>query len=70
VFTPPAWAANDIVRVAPAVAAQYAHGLYAALRELDAAGAERIVVEAPPHGAEWSAVVDRLRRASRGSTIA
>jgi L-threonylcarbamoyladenylate synthase len=67
VFTPPAWAVQDIVRVAPPGAVQYAHHLYAALRELDESGAEQIVVEAPPGTAEWSAVVDRLRRASRGS---
>ena len=41
----------------------YAQRLYAALRELDSAGCERILVEAPPDAAEWSAVRDRLRRA-------
>jgi len=41
----------------------YARRLYAALRELDAAGCERILVEAPPESDEWSAVRDRLRRA-------
>jgi L-threonylcarbamoyladenylate synthase len=41
----------------------YAQRLYAALRELDAARCERILVEAPPDTAEWSAVRDRLRRA-------
>jgi L-threonylcarbamoyladenylate synthase len=41
----------------------YAQRLYAALRELDTAGCERIVVEAPPDSAEWSAVRDRLKRA-------
>jgi L-threonylcarbamoyladenylate synthase len=41
----------------------YAQRLYAALRELDTAGCERILVEAPPESAEWSAVRDRLRRA-------
>ena len=41
----------------------YAQRLYAALRELDSAGCERILVEAPPASAEWSAVRDRLTRA-------
>ena len=41
----------------------YAQRLYAALRELDTAGCERILVEAPPQAPEWSAVHDRLRRA-------
>jgi L-threonylcarbamoyladenylate synthase len=41
----------------------YAQRLYAALRELDAAGCERILVEAPPESAEWAAVRDRLERA-------
>ena len=40
-----------------------AQGLYAALRELDAAGCELILVEAPPDVPEWAAVRDRLRRA-------
>jgi L-threonylcarbamoyladenylate synthase len=40
----------------------YARRLYAALRELDSAGCEMILVEAPPETAEWSAVRDRLRR--------
>ena len=43
--------------------AAYAQRLYAALRELDAAGCEAILVEAPPRAAEWAAVLDRLRRA-------
>jgi L-threonylcarbamoyladenylate synthase len=41
----------------------YAQRLYAALRELDTAGCERILIEAPPESAEWSAVRDRLKRA-------
>lgn len=43
--------------------AAYAHKLYAALRELDGAGCEAIVIEAPPEAPEWAAVRDRLRRA-------
>ena len=41
----------------------YAQKLYAALRELDSAQCERILVEAPPETAEWAAVWDRLKRA-------
>jgi len=43
--------------------AAYANKLYAALRELDSAGCELILVEAPPESPEWLAVRDRLRRA-------
>ena len=42
----------------------YAQKLYAALRELDAAGREAILVESPPETAEWDAVRDRLTRAA------
>jgi L-threonylcarbamoyladenylate synthase len=41
----------------------YAHKLYGALRELDTAGCEEILVEAPPEGPQWAAVRDRLQRA-------
>jgi L-threonylcarbamoyladenylate synthase len=41
----------------------YAQKLYAALRELDTARCERILVEAPPDTPEWAAVRDRLVRA-------
>jgi L-threonylcarbamoyladenylate synthase len=41
----------------------YAQRLYSALRELDSAGCEQILVEAPPESAEWQAVNDRLKRA-------
>jgi len=43
----------------------YAQKLYAALRELDGAGCELILVEAPPEAPEWAAVRDRLMRACR-----
>jgi len=42
----------------------YAHRLYAALRELDAAGCALILVEEPPQDAAWAAVRDRLKRAA------
>ncbi len=47
----------------PRDAAGYAKRLYAALRELDSAGCEAILIEAPPDTPEWAAVRDRLSRA-------
>jgi len=47
----------------PREPAGYARKLYAALRELDSAGCELLLVEAPPETPQWSAVNDRLRRA-------
>lgn len=41
-----------------------AQRLYAALRELDAAGCSLVLIEAPPDGEEWAAVRDRLERAT------
>lgn len=61
---PPAHAA---VRL-PATPEGFAHALYAALRAMDRAGADVILVEAPPQGGAWLGVNDRLRRASYGST--
>jgi L-threonylcarbamoyladenylate synthase len=52
---------------ASADAAQFAHGLYARLRELDAMGFDLILVAAPPPDEAWRAVADRLRRAAAGS---
>ncbi len=46
---------------------RYGHDLYANLRALDASGAKRILVEAPPATPEWEAVNDRLMRAAAGS---
>lgn len=54
-------------RLLPANPAGYAHQLYAALREADAAGTDLIVLEAPPATAEWAAINDRLRRAAAGA---
>jgi L-threonylcarbamoyladenylate synthase len=42
----------------------YGHDLYAALRELDARRADRLLVEAPPRDRAWFAVLDRLGRAA------
>ena len=41
----------------------FAQRLYAALRELDRAGCDAILIESPPDAPEWAAVLDRLRRA-------
>jgi len=54
-------------RMLPAEPVGYAHDLYAALRELDHAGVDLIVVEAIPESTEWQAVGDRLRRALVGA---
>jgi L-threonylcarbamoyladenylate synthase len=42
----------------------YAQRLYAALRELDGAACESILIEAPPETPEWAGVRDRLERAT------
>jgi len=52
------------VSVMPHDAEAFARALYAELHRCDAAGAELIVVEAPPETPEWSGVADRLRRAA------
>jgi L-threonylcarbamoyladenylate synthase len=55
-------------RVVPAIAAQYAHDLYATMRALDAQNVDLILVETPPASPAWSAIHDRLARAARGAT--
>ncbi|MGQ0800550.1 MAG: L-threonylcarbamoyladenylate synthase [Pseudomarimonas sp.] len=52
----------------PRDAQRYAQGVYAALRELDARGAQFLLAELPPDGAAWEAIVDRLKRAAAGSS--
>lgn len=47
-----------------AYAANYARALYAMLRELDASGYDRILVEGVPESDAWLAVRDRLHRAA------
>ncbi len=54
------WRASREARV-------YAHNLYAHLRAMDTSGCDLLVVEAPPEGAEWDGINDRLRRAAFGS---
>ncbi len=48
----------------PKEPAAYAQKLYAALRELDGAHCESILIEAPPEAPEWAGVRDRLERAT------
>ena len=54
---------------APSDPARYGHDLYANLRALDASGARRILVEAPPREPAWEAVNDRLARAAAGTPL-
>ncbi|MCG2576250.1 threonylcarbamoyl-AMP synthase [Dechloromonas sp. XY25] len=54
-------------RLMPADPVGYAHDLYAALRDMDHAGVDLIVVETLPQDAAWTAVADRLRRAVAGA---
>ncbi len=51
-------------RQMPATPAPYGRALSAALRSLDAEGADRILVEAVPAGEPWAAIADRLSRAA------
>ena len=51
----------------PAQPDGYAHGLYAALRSLDALGANLLLAERPPQSRDWLAVNDRLRRSAAGA---
>lgn len=52
---------------APLESAAFGHDLYANLRALDRMATREILVEAPPQGAAWAAVWDRLRRSATGS---
>jgi L-threonylcarbamoyladenylate synthase len=52
------------VSVIPHDAEAFARAIYAELHRCDEAGAEMIVVEAPPNLPEWSGIADRLQRAA------
>jgi L-threonylcarbamoyladenylate synthase len=52
------------IALIPHDAEAFARALYAELHRCDEAGAELIIVEAPPPGEQWRAIADRLRRAS------
>lgn len=56
--------ADISLHICPPDREQYAHRLYALLRELDEEGCDRIVMERPPATAAWQAVNDRLGRAA------
>ena len=51
----------------PSEAEAYAHGLYSALRLLDAQGVNLLLAERPPEHGDWLAVHDRLRRSAAGA---
>jgi L-threonylcarbamoyladenylate synthase len=52
------------VSVIPHDAEAFARAIYAELHRCDEAGAEGIIVEAPPGSPEWAGIADRLRRAA------
>jgi len=54
----------------PADVDGYAHGLYAALRSLDALGANLLLAQRPSESRDWLAVNDRLRRSAAGAGLA
>ncbi len=56
---------QKIVILMPPTAEAYAQKMYATLRELDRPWVRDIVIEFPPDTPEWTAVRDRLRRATR-----
>ncbi len=60
---------SDIAQIElPADPDGYAHGLYAALRAMDSANADIILVESPPKDSRWQGINDRLSRAAFDST--
>jgi L-threonylcarbamoyladenylate synthase len=59
-------AEGELVRVLPGSAEGFARGLFAALRELDELGLDRIVVEGVDEAGLGAAIMDRLRRAAAG----
>ncbi len=61
--------AGTITQLAmPPDPAGYAHELYAALRAMDLAGADIILIEVPPQNDDWQGINDRLRRAAYSSS--
>lgn len=52
------------IRRLPSEPTGYGRELYAALRALDAASPSEVIVERPPRGEAWTAVHDRLARAT------
>ncbi len=67
---PPGNLSQDVLwQKAPANAAAYAHDLYTTLRRMDASACDFMLIEQPPEGLEWRAVMDRLQRAACGSGL-
>jgi L-threonylcarbamoyladenylate synthase len=62
-FEPPAIPVERDLRL-PREPADAARMLYAALRELDEAGLDLILVQTPPPGPDWAGVRDRVERAT------
>jgi L-threonylcarbamoyladenylate synthase len=60
---------DGVWQSAPPDAAAYAQALYANLRALDAAGADVILIEQVPDAAAWTAIRDRLARATSGEPL-
>ncbi len=60
--------ANVVLAIAAEPVDEYARLLYAHMHRLDTAGADRIVIAAPPAGPQWDAIRDRLRRAEAGAS--
>jgi L-threonylcarbamoyladenylate synthase len=52
------------VSVIPHDAEAFARAIYGELHHCDDAGAEAIIIEAPPEAPEWAGITDRLRRAA------
>ena len=50
--------------VMPDTAAEYAAALYKTLYQIEESGVGKVLVELPPETGEWTAVLDRLRRAA------
>jgi len=63
----PSYSSATVWMVGPHDAAEFAHYLYAGLRQLDQCGCTVIIVEAPPETPDWAAVRDRVGRAAVGS---
>jgi L-threonylcarbamoyladenylate synthase len=49
----------------PVTPHEYAQRLYSTLREADRPGTQTILVEMPPDEMEWTAIRDRITRATR-----
>nr|WP_305910305.1 L-threonylcarbamoyladenylate synthase [Methylomarinum sp. Ch1-1]MDP4522810.1 L-threonylcarbamoyladenylate synthase [Methylomarinum sp. Ch1-1] len=56
-------------RMMPTDADDYAHALYASLRELDGMKLDLILIEQPPDDEGWLAVNDRLRKATASGAL-